>query len=51
MTRALSFGSINIDEFYFVPHIAVPGETVNSARRATLAGGKGKQMECHLFTH
>jgi ribokinase len=42
MPRALSFGSINIDDFYFVPGIAVPGQTVNSSRRATLAGGKGK---------
>ncbi|KAI9592507.1 Ribokinase-like protein, partial [Syncephalis fuscata] len=40
MSRVLSFGSINIDEFYFVSKIAVPGQTVKSTHRARLAGGK-----------
>ncbi|RKP24922.1 Ribokinase-like protein, partial [Syncephalis pseudoplumigaleata] len=48
MPRALSFGSVNIDEFYFVPHIAVPGQTVSSSRRATLAGGKGANQAVAL---
>ncbi|KAI8049753.1 Ribokinase-like protein [Syncephalis plumigaleata] len=48
MSRALSFGSVNIDEFYFVRDIAVPGQTVNSTRRAMLAGGKGANQAVAL---
>ncbi|EIW71611.1 hypothetical protein TREMEDRAFT_71211 [Tremella mesenterica DSM 1558] len=39
--RCLVRGSINIDEFFSLPHIVLPGETISSTRYAKRAGGKG----------
>ncbi|UWQ14362.1 ribokinase [Aliiroseovarius sp. M344] len=36
-----NFGSINIDNFYYLPHLPQPGETLNSDRYARQLGGKG----------
>lgn len=38
---ALVFGSINVDEFFSVPHIVRPGETLASTSITKKAGGKG----------
>ncbi|KAI8865693.1 Ribokinase-like protein [Ramicandelaber brevisporus] len=35
------YGSINIDEVYEVPKLAVAGQTVHALRRSIIAGGKG----------
>lgn len=41
MARILSFGSLNLDYVYRVPHFAAPGETLSSLRREVHCGGKG----------
>ncbi|ODO06818.1 hypothetical protein I350_04178 [Cryptococcus amylolentus CBS 6273] len=39
--RCLVRGSINIDEFFHLPHIVRPGETISSTKLTKRAGGKG----------
>ena len=39
--KVLSFGSMNIDYVYSVPHIIQPGETLSSTQRNIFIGGKG----------
>ena len=39
--KVLSFGSMNIDYVYSVPHIIQPGETLSSSGRKIFVGGKG----------
>lgn len=39
--KILSFGSVNIDYVYDVPHFVQPGETLSSTRLQTFIGGKG----------
>jgi ribokinase len=41
MPRALTFGSVNIDHVYGVPHFVRPGETLSSLSYRRFAGGKG----------
>ncbi|XAO25597.1 hypothetical protein I312_104425 [Cryptococcus bacillisporus CA1280] len=40
-SRCLVRGSINIDEFFHLPHIVRPGETISSTGLTKRAGGKG----------
>ncbi|ORX37823.1 ATP binding protein [Kockovaella imperatae] len=40
-SRCLVRGSINIDEFFHLPHIVRPGETISSTDFARKPGGKG----------
>jgi ribokinase len=46
--RILSFGSLNIDYVYSVPHIAAPGETVSSSELNVFCGGKGLNQSIAL---
>lgn len=39
--KVLTFGSMNIDNVYSVPHIIMPGETLSSSERNVFIGGKG----------
>ena len=39
--KVLTFGSMNIDYVYSVPHIILPGETLSSSERNIFTGGKG----------
>lgn len=39
--KVLTFGSMNIDYVYSVPHIILPGETLSSTERNIFIGGKG----------
>ncbi|KAI9639056.1 ATP-binding protein [Dioszegia hungarica] len=39
--QCLVRGSINIDEFFHLPHIVRPGETISSSKLSRGAGGKG----------
>ncbi|KAI0078058.1 Ribokinase-like protein [Panus rudis PR-1116 ss-1] len=39
-TRCLVRGSINVDEFFHVPSVVVPGETISSTNYERRAGGK-----------
>lgn len=39
--RATSFGSLNIDRTYRVPHVVVEGETLGASEMSEAAGGKG----------
>ncbi|KAK8849603.1 hypothetical protein IAR55_004938 [Kwoniella newhampshirensis] len=39
--RCLVRGSVNIDEFFHLPHIVRPGETISSTKLTKRAGGKG----------
>ncbi|KAJ1567063.1 hypothetical protein HK405_007316 [Cladochytrium tenue] len=39
--RVLVFGSLNVDEIFQVPHVALEGETLSSVDYARVAGGKG----------
>ncbi|OCF34299.1 ATP-binding protein [Kwoniella heveanensis BCC8398] len=39
--KCLVRGSINIDEFFHLPHIVRPGETISSTSLTKRAGGKG----------
>ena len=43
--RFISFGSVNRDIVYWVPHIVHEGETISSSQRAEYWGGKG-QNQC-----
>ncbi|WP_424943572.1 ribokinase [Aliiroseovarius crassostreae] len=36
-----NFGSINIDNFYYLPRLPGPGETISTDRHTTALGGKG----------
>ena len=45
---ALVFGSINVDEFFSVPHIVRPGETLASTGIQRKAGGKGANVSVAL---
>ena len=42
------FGSINIDIFFSVPHIAGPGETLSAQSVSRSAGGKGANQAAAL---
>jgi ribokinase len=48
MTKALCFGSLNIDYVYDVPHILRPGETLASMNRTIYPGGKGLNQSIAL---
>jgi ribokinase len=39
--KILNYGSVNIDEFFSVPHICLTGETLSSTEYFVRAGGKG----------
>jgi len=39
-----NLGSINIDNFYQVPHIPTPGETISAGHMSVGLGGKGANM-------
>ncbi len=41
MARILSYGSLNVDYVYHVPHFVAPGETLFSTVRDLNCGGKG----------
>ena len=41
MSRILSYGSLNLDYVYHVPHFVAPGETLASCSRDVNCGGKG----------
>ncbi|CAG8520605.1 11126_t:CDS:2 [Diversispora eburnea] len=43
-TKILVFGSINIDDFFKVPHIVHNGETITSSSYFQRAGGKGVKV-------
>jgi ribokinase len=46
--RILSFGSLNIDHVYRVPHIVRPGETLACRSLEVFAGGKGANQSVAL---
>ncbi|KAF9928369.1 hypothetical protein FBU30_002407 [Linnemannia zychae] len=46
--RVLVYGSINIDDFYVVPHIVRSGETLLSNSYSVSAGGKGANQSVAL---
>jgi len=46
--KILSYGSINIDLVYQVPHIVRPGETISSSDSTRFAGGKGANQSVAL---
>ena len=48
MARFLSFGSINIDYTYSLPHIVREGETLASSALTVSAGGKGANQSAAL---
>lgn len=41
MGKILSFGSLNVDYVYHVPHFVAPGETLAVSKRKVNCGGKG----------
>lgn len=41
MSRILSYGSVNLDYVYHVPHFVAPGETLSPTSRDLNCGGKG----------
>ena len=41
MSKILTFGSMNYDYVYNVPHIVQPGETLASEQMSIFLGGKG----------
>ncbi|RIA81529.1 Ribokinase-like protein [Glomus cerebriforme] len=47
-SKILTFGSINIDEFFEVPHIVSSGETITSSKYTQRAGGKGANQSVSL---
>lgn len=52
--RILNYGSVNVDEFFSVPHICQSGETLSSTEYFVRAGGKGKkEKKCDIrdFKH
>ncbi|KAF9428125.1 hypothetical protein BGZ76_002055 [Entomortierella beljakovae] len=48
MPKVLVYGSINIDDFYVVPHIVRSGETISSSSYTVSAGGKGANQSVAL---
>ena len=46
--KVLSFGSMNVDHVYHVPHIALPGETIASGAYSVFPGGKGLNQSIAL---
>ncbi|KAI8370549.1 Ribokinase-like protein [Radiomyces spectabilis] len=48
MGKILNYGSINIDEFFAVPHICRSGETMSSTDYFVRAGGKGANQSVAL---
>ncbi|KAF9104295.1 hypothetical protein BGX27_010146 [Mortierella sp. AM989] len=46
--KVLVYGSINIDDFYVVPHIVRSGETISSTSNTVSAGGKGANQSVAL---
>ncbi|KAL0081070.1 Ribokinase-like protein [Phycomyces blakesleeanus] len=46
--KILNYGSINIDEFFTVPHICKSGETLSSSSYTMRAGGKGANQSAAL---
>jgi ribokinase len=43
--KILNYGSVNVDEFFSVPHICLSGETLSSTEYFVRAGGKGKEKK------
>ena len=41
MGKTLTFGSLNVDYVYHVPHFVAPGETLAASKREVNCGGKG----------
>ena len=48
MSKALCFGSLNIDYVYEVDHFVRAGETLSSATLSVYTGGKGLNQSCAL---
>lgn len=48
MSRILSYGSLNLDYVYHVPHFVCPGETLSSFSREVNCGGKGLNQSIAL---
>lgn len=46
--KILSFGSLNLDHVYAVPHFVQPGETLSSDSLAIHCGGKGLNQSIAL---
>jgi ribokinase len=46
--KVLNFGSLNIDHFYEVEHIVLPGETIPSGKVRLVCGGKGLNQSVAL---
>lgn len=46
--KILSYGSLNIDRVYSVPHIVQPGETISSTAYNEYVGGKGLNQSIAL---
>lgn len=46
--KILSFGSLNLDQVYQVPHFIRPGETMAAVERNTFCGGKGLNQSIAL---
>lgn len=46
--KILSFGSLNLDQVYQVPHFIRPGETMAAAELNTFCGGKGLNQSIAL---
>jgi ribokinase len=46
--KVLNFGSLNLDHFYEVEHIARPGETISSGKYRLACGGKGLNQSVAL---
>lgn len=46
--KILSFGSLNLDHVYAVPHFVQPGETLSSQSLTTHCGGKGLNQSIAL---
>jgi len=46
--KILSYGSLNLDYVYQVPHFVQPGETLSSQSRAVNCGGKGLNQSIAL---
>lgn len=48
MMKILSFGSLNLDKVYSVPHFIRPGETMAASNLGTYCGGKGLNQSIAL---
>lgn len=48
MSKAINFGSLNIDYVYSIPHIVRPGETLLSKKLNRYCGGKGANQSLAL---